>query len=116
MNKGQRKVLAVIFAGLNELANKIRCETIDLGDAKMALDSYEERVGEISEEEREKFDNMPEGLQASPTGEAIEDAADALEYAEWPQTDDYDATDPDSSWRDDLADAIEEVALELDGV
>jgi hypothetical protein len=35
----------------------------------------------MSDEEREKFDNMPEGLQQGERGQSIEEAADALESA-----------------------------------
>lgn len=34
-----------------------------------------------ADDEREAFDNMPEGLQASERGQAAESAADALERA-----------------------------------
>jgi hypothetical protein len=35
----------------------------------------------LAEEERDKWDNMNEGLQGSPTGQALEQAADALDAA-----------------------------------
>lgn len=36
----------------------------------------------MAEQERESFDNLPEGLQASERGEAMEENADDLEYAD----------------------------------
>ncbi len=38
-----------------------------------------EELSSLAEAEREKFDNMPEGLQAGERGQAIEQYADALE-------------------------------------
>ena len=38
-----------------------------------------DEIEDIAGEEREKFDNMPEGLQSSEKGEAIETAADTLD-------------------------------------
>jgi hypothetical protein len=54
----------------------------DRKDLQRAIDMATEAMEEIrriGEAEREKFDNMSEGLQQSERGEAIEAAADALE-------------------------------------
>lgn len=45
-----------------------------IGDARLDLEA-------IVEEEREAFDNMPEGLQESEKGQAMSEAADTLEEA-----------------------------------
>jgi hypothetical protein len=60
MNGTDRKTLAKILQ--------------DLGSAKTALDS-------LAEDEREKFDNMSEGLQQAENGQKLSEAADALESA-----------------------------------
>jgi hypothetical protein len=49
-----------------------------MGDLQGAADDIEN----LASEEREKFDNMSEGLQAGPTGQAIEEAAEILEGAD----------------------------------
>lgn len=58
MNKDRRKRLGDIIAKLEELQSEIQS---------------------LAEEERECFDNMPEGLQESERGSAIEENADGLD-------------------------------------
>ena len=58
MNKQQRK-------RLNELIEQVEGIVTELD--------------EMAQEEQEKYDNMPEGLQESERGEALQDAADNLE-------------------------------------
>ncbi len=48
-----------------------------LAKAEEALDT----IREISEREQEKYDNLPEGLQASDRGDSIQEAIGALEDA-----------------------------------
>lgn len=53
-------------------------------DLQKAIDKATEAmetIRRIAEEEREKFDNLPEGLQQGDKGQAIEQAADGLEQA-----------------------------------
>lgn len=64
MNKDQRKRLDEALKLLDE-ANEL------IGQAQGIVE-------EIAGDERDKFDNMPEGLQAGERGQAIEAAADAL--------------------------------------
>ncbi len=65
MNNARRKAIAEAVALL---------EGIDLEAIKEALDT-------LKSDEREAFDNMPEGLQQSDRGQASEAAADALDEA-----------------------------------
>lgn len=60
MNKPRRKRIEAIIAKLEELHSEI--------DA-------------ILEEEQEAFDNLPESLQMSEKGAAMEEAIDNIEYA-----------------------------------
>lgn len=64
MNKQQRKTLAGALA--------------KLGAVKEALEAAKQVVSDLAEEEQEKFDNMPEGLQGGEKGQAIEEAANTL--------------------------------------
>ena len=59
--------------------NKLRKE-IDL--IVTLLQHSGERVQEMREGEEEKFANLPEGLQCSDRGEALEEASAQLEVAE----------------------------------
>lgn len=49
--------------------------------AREALEIAKGEIEELASDEREKFDNLPEGLQLSERGEAHEKAADALDEA-----------------------------------
>ncbi len=60
MNAQGRKEIAKYIASLNEIKDK--------------LDS-------MRDDEEEKYDNMPEGLQDSGRGEQMQEAIDALENA-----------------------------------
>ena len=60
MNKQQRKKLSDM---LDEIAG------------------YVSTLEEMAEEEQEKYDNLPEGLQDSERGQAIQEAADNLQQA-----------------------------------
>ena len=60
--------------------NKERRNKVDVIRSK--LDQIKERIGEVLSEEQEAFDNLPESLQDSDRGEAMQNAIDALESAE----------------------------------
>ena len=67
MNKKDKKEVEAL---LNERQNmKTRMEEIGA------------TLGELGEAEREKFDNMPEGLQGGDRGQAMEEAAGNLSSA-----------------------------------
>lgn len=61
-----------------------------------------ETVRELGEEQREKFDNMPEGLQQGDTGQLLEERADQCE--EW------------ANAIDEAADALETALDEIEGM
>lgn len=46
-----------------------------------SLDEIKSNIETMMEEEQEKLDNMPEGLQESERGEAMQEAIDNLENA-----------------------------------
>lgn len=73
MNAAQRKTLSAALAALSAV--------------KEALENAHSVAEELANEEQEKFDNMPEGLQQSERGQAIEGAASTLnEIADHLQT------------------------------
>lgn len=63
----------IAMAGIEEAASGV-------GD-RDALQSLIDMVEELASEQREKFDNMPEGLQHGDTGQTLEQQADALDAA-----------------------------------
>lgn len=65
MNQAQRKQVAA-------WATKV-------SDARAMLEEFVAELEQMAADEREKFDNMPEGLQQAERGQAIEAAADALD-------------------------------------
>ena len=46
-----------------------------------SLEDIKQNIESMLDEENEKYDNMPEGLQESERGEAIQNAIDNLESA-----------------------------------
>lgn len=52
-----------------------------IDDLISRLENIKTEIEELASEERDKFDNLPEGLQASERGSAMEAAADALDEA-----------------------------------
>ena len=48
---------------------------------KAALEDIKSEMETMAEEEREKFDNLSEGLQQAERGQALETAADNLDNA-----------------------------------
>jgi hypothetical protein len=57
-------------------------QRIKLENLVSKLQDIQEEVTNIKDEEQEKYDNLPEGLQASEKGEALESAIGNLEEAE----------------------------------
>ena len=59
--------------------NKLRRKQIDEIQDKLAV--LREMIDEVLTDEQEALDNLPEGLQESERGEAMQQAIDALEDA-----------------------------------
>lgn len=57
--------------------NKARRQ--ELYDVTSFLDDAIDRLEEIRDDEQDSFDNMPEGLQCSKTGDSMQDAMDKLD-------------------------------------
>lgn len=51
----------------------------EAGNLVSGLETFQEEVTGLGEEEREKFDNMSENLQSSENGQKFEEAADLLD-------------------------------------
>jgi hypothetical protein len=64
MNKDTRKEIAELMDKATDLAASLR--------------SIQERIAEIASDEDDKFNNLPEGIQMSERGQAIEEAAGIL--------------------------------------
>jgi len=60
MNKTTRARLHTLDSRINEIADELQ---------------------ELADEEQDKFNNLPESLQESPQGEALNESVDNLEYA-----------------------------------
>lgn len=92
-------------------------------DAKAEISSMEDAqqfaddIRELGEEQQEKFDNMPDGLQQGDTGQMIEERASSCEQAasdieeiigDWEQErDDFDGRDTDDEDYDEEFDESE---------
>lgn len=83
-----------------------------------AREGWVDQIRSLGEEQDEKLNNMPQGLQESDTGyllgerrDACGEWADALESVEIPGRDSYDAdADGEEVFREDLETALREMA------
>lgn len=75
MNNETRKKIPAIIAQIESCKDEIQNQV-------NVLNGIGAEVNDLAGQEREKFDNMPEGLQGSDRGQAVEDAANSLEEAQ----------------------------------
>lgn len=61
---------------MNAARRKELSKAIDL------IEQAKEIISAVAEEEREAYDNLPEGLQESEMGEKMSEIADDLEYVD----------------------------------
>lgn len=110
MNQQQRKQLANAISALSEFTDADHCLGQGVAAVIAAVDEAKTVFEEIAEAEREKFDNMPEGLQQSDKAVAMEEAADALESAaqDLENVDLSEGVTPEEGWNDDVADFIQQ--------
>lgn len=113
MNKAQRSTLQKAVDQITPFCENEALNGTDEMKAKIeaALSNLESVVNDLASEERDKFDNMSEGLQASETGQKIEEAADTLESVIFPNMSGYDlkTEEGQESLQSDLTDLIEEL-------
>lgn len=113
MNKAQRKTLQEAVDQITPFCEEDALDGTDEMKTKIeaALANLESVTTDLAVEERDKFDNMPEGLQASDTGQQIEEAADTLENLTFPDMSDYDLKTEEGreSLQSDLTDLIDEL-------
>lgn len=114
MNKSQRNQLQAALDRVSPWCEHDAFEGLTAdGRASLgeALHDLELAVSDLASEEREKFDNMPEGLQNSETGQKIEEAADILEMIGVPDPTDYDLTAEagQGEFQSDLTDIVDEL-------
>jgi hypothetical protein len=106
-------------------------EAADMGwefdDLESQRDDVAQRLREIGEEQREKFDNMPEGLQQGDTGQLLEQRADScesvadeIESLEVPDEGEFDPAEEEGDldeWKDGKAEEFKDELISLlDGV
>jgi len=72
----QSEFFSAVYALQEEMEGAIASDQADLESLR---DEWVGQAQEIGEECREKFDNMPEGLQQGDTGQLLEERADAME-------------------------------------
>ena len=92
MNKQQRDLLDSLHTQLETMQSGLQdadYEGMTSAEALQAvitieddINTIQEQIAEMASEEREKYDNLPEGLQAAEGGEALLEAAAMLEDAD----------------------------------
>jgi hypothetical protein len=63
-----------------------------LAEYEQFAEDVGQQIEELMDEQREKFDNLPEGFQQGPNGQRLEERADAL--------DTWQSSLPEASWED----------------
>lgn len=113
MNQVQRNTLKKAIAEFTLLTDVNLLKTITIEDFQTRHNNFEEDVTTIAEEEREKYDNMSEGLQASATGERIGEIADALENIAFGI--DFDPEEArDDDWYENIAQQVQDIIDEVE--
>lgn len=109
MNKQQRAIIAAACASLQPFADSDHC--LEHGPAAVltAVDLAKSVFQDTANDEREKFDNLSEGLQQAENGQNMEAAADALDSAvqELEGIDLKEDVDPSEGWEMEVANSIE---------
>lgn len=110
MNKQQRKDLADAISALEPFTDADHCLEQGVAAVISAVDDAKSVFESMAEEEREKFDNMPEGLQQSERGSALEEAAEALEEAvvSLENIDLSEHVKPEDGWHEEVSEFIQE--------
>jgi hypothetical protein len=72
---------SAFLSAMYDLEDRLAAVTGPLADLEATLDEIATDVRALGEEEREKYDNMPEGLQQGSTGELLDERANGME--EW---------------------------------
>lgn len=108
MNQQQRKLIAAAVAALSSFSEEGHIREQGLAATIAAVDQASGVFEAEAEAEREKFDNMPEGLKGAEKGQAIEVAAEALEAAfeELSNIDLSEGVAPEAGWEADVAEMI----------
>lgn len=109
MNKEDRKALE---SAVSTLSRYTDVEAVGAMTRSVVVEAYEQAksiVEGVAESEREKFDNLNEGLQASEKGQTLEQNADTLEGINWPEV--------PEAWSDEAVEAFcEEVQIAVDEI
>lgn len=116
MNKQQRKDLADAISALEPFTDADHCLEQGVAAVISAVDDAKSVFESMAEEEREKFDNMPEGLQSSDRATALEEAAEALENAvsKLEEVDLSEHVKPEDGWHEEVSDLIQEAIDEAE--
>ena len=110
MNQKQRKQLSSAIQALSPFGDAEHC--LEQGHAAVlnAVEEAKSVFQGMADDEREKFDNLPEAFRNGDRAAAMEEAADSLEFA----VDDLDNADLservtlEEGWHDDVAGFIQE--------
>jgi hypothetical protein len=106
MNAFQRKELQKAVDKLKPFTTDSLDTPEKRGEAGAAYTALQELVDSTAEEEREKYDNLSEGLQNGATGQKLEENAEALEAIVF---DELDENGTEEEWAELFQTAIDEV-------
>lgn len=83
-------------------------EMLNMDDVKQAIDDFYSAMSDLSSECDDSYNNLPEGLQSSPTGELLESRREACDEA----SNAFDSIDLDGEDAD-IEDIVEEILSQL---
>jgi len=81
MNAQQRKTIQAVIDSLQKFTEEDDVKEAGAEDTILALEAAKDMLESERDDEQEKFDNMPEGLQGSEKGEKMEQGISDLDTA-----------------------------------
>ena len=110
MNKEQRKELQRLITRIAPFSyeEKVKPLTVpQVAEMMSIVDSAKSDLEDMQSDERDKYYNMPPGLQNGPGGKAMQEAIDYLENAAYSLSDASSASLEEPGWETDFAIAVD---------
>jgi hypothetical protein len=107
------------YGRLYDIEDAVQALTVtDADTMKSECDDFAEQLRELGQEQRDKFDNMPEGLQQGDTGQRLEERADwceeradefeQIDFDDFDGEEDFDVEDAEAEAEEDDSNETDE--------
>jgi len=115
MNKATRKQLSEIVDKLRGVEDEDLVLKRGAVEVMALVSDMACELNDIAGEERDKFDNMPEGLQNGDRGQEMQEAADALESAAHALgAINVNTEKPEEGWNTEVADEVSNAIMDIE--